>query len=704
MSENNVSIWDMENQSRKKEDAGENITSTVSAGNAGYTVNTVDAGNTVNAVNAVGAMPQAKAWSPAPAKKQETEYTKRMKQNVGFFGPVTFAYALFYAFCMFHNGSGITFPFFMAGSLLYLCFSLSKLEISLKKGSAFYMISMMLLAVSTFCTDDWRIIAFNKTGIFLLMMSLLLKQFFVTDGWKLGKYLWAICELVFASIGEIGRPFSDTAAYFKSRNNKQGNKIWYAVLGAVIAVPLLLVVLLLLSSADAVFRDLTGRFLENINMGNIFNVVFRVLFLYFASYLLLSYLCKHLIGESVKDKRKGEPILAITVTGLLSLLYLVFSVIQIIYLFLGKMQLPEGYTYASYAREGFFQLLAVSILNLIIVLVAMSFFRESKGLKAILTVMSLCTFIMIASSALRMIIYIRYYYMTFLRILVLWALAVLFFLFVGVIIGIFREKFPLFQYSMVVVTILYTLLSFSHPDYIIASINVANAPREAAADQDWRRSDFFLSEEPYHDYRYLNGLCADAAPVLIPYLSDLGYDLNVFYDENIWDNEMAGGSRERISGFGYYYLEHLQKATENFSLRTFNISRYMALKQIEKYSAVQNDPMTYLEEITIVNETNYVFSQIECEISLNGKYLGYTCDTLESGFEMSREDSYSCSLKDRQIAKSEIPQLALEFKVEMVNGERYALPKLQADEDGNLPTVYALRSSIEGFVLEPMDK
>ncbi|MFR8843973.1 MAG: DUF4153 domain-containing protein [Waltera sp.] len=51
-----------------------------------------------------------------------------------------------------------------------------------------------------------------------------------------------------------------------------------------------------------------------------------------------------------------------------------FSGIQIFGLFLGKMQLPEGYTYAQYAREGFFQLLAVSILNLILVLVCLSFF------------------------------------------------------------------------------------------------------------------------------------------------------------------------------------------------------------------------------------------------------------------------------------------------------------------------------------------
>ena len=56
-------------------------------------------------------------------------------------------------------------------------------------------------------------------------------------------------------------------------------------------------------------------------------------------------------------------------------------------------------------------------------------FRESKILKAILTIMSLCTFVMIASSAVRMIIYIRYYYLTYLRILVLWALALLTLLF-----------------------------------------------------------------------------------------------------------------------------------------------------------------------------------------------------------------------------------------------------------------------------------
>ena len=53
-------------------------------------------------------------------EKTETVETKRLQENYNFFGPVTFLYDVFYAFCMFRNGSGITFPFFLSGTLLYL--------------------------------------------------------------------------------------------------------------------------------------------------------------------------------------------------------------------------------------------------------------------------------------------------------------------------------------------------------------------------------------------------------------------------------------------------------------------------------------------------------------------------------------------------------------------------------------------------------
>lgn len=526
--------------------------------------------------------PQMAVYQAVP-NKRDTQETMRFKENFGFFGPMTFLYAVFYAFCMFHNGSGITFPFFAAASLLFLCFSLSKLGLTLKKGSGFYMTGIMLLAASVFCTDDGRIIFFNKAGIFLLMMSLLLRQFYDTKNWKLGKYLGNIFLMMFASLGEIYRPFADAAGYFRRGRGQKSKTVWYVALGIVTALPLLVIVTALLASADVVFRQMTGTLLQGFRFGNVVNVLFRITWMFMASYLLTAFLCKRSLNESVKDYRKGEPVLAITVNGLLTLIYLVFSCIQIVYLFLGKMQLPEGYTYAAYAREGFFQLLAVGILNLVIVLVSMSLFRESRALKAVLTVMSLCTFVMIASSALRMIMYIRFYYLTFLRILVLWALALLFVLFIGIVISIYRDRFPLFGYSTAVVTVLYILLSFAHPDYIIAAVNVANAPRDA---QDLaverQEGDFFLSDTRYSDFRYLSSLSADAAPVLIPYMEKQGYDLNAFYVEGDGKQMRTDAPRYHIDGFGYYYLKNVKKSTENFGIRTYNISRHMALRQIQR--------------------------------------------------------------------------------------------------------------------------
>lgn len=279
-------------------------------------------------------IPPAFGAAPAPCpvvqnrpRHVDTEETKKLKENYNFFGIASFLYAVFYAFCMFRNGSGVTYPFFVAGSLLLLCLSLAKLGITLKSGSIFYMVGMMLLGISTFLTDDWRIIAYNKLGIFLLIMSLLLKQFFDTSQWRLGKYLGSIIQAVFMSIGELPRPVQDGAAYQKGRNGKKSRVTGYIMIGLAISVPLLLVVLALLASADVFFLEMTRKVLGTINLPNIMNIIFRIAFMFFFSYMLTAYLCKKQIREEVKDHRTGEPIIAITVTAMLTFVYLIFSVV-----------------------------------------------------------------------------------------------------------------------------------------------------------------------------------------------------------------------------------------------------------------------------------------------------------------------------------------------------------------------------------------
>ena len=150
-------------------------------------------------------------------------------------------------------------------------------------------------------------------------------------------------------------------------------------------------------------------------------------------------------------------------------------------------------------------------------------FRKSNVLRGILTFISLCTYIMIASSAYRMILYIRVYYLTFLRVFVLWALAVIFLLMTGALIMIYREAFPLVKYCLIIVTSFYLVFSFAHPDYWIARYNLDHAI--SAKDQQQSREDgTYSSLELFKDFYYLKGLSMDAAPVIFEKAAQLGYD------------------------------------------------------------------------------------------------------------------------------------------------------------------------------------
>lgn len=534
-----------------------------------------------------GQMPPQAYMQPVP--KPESEQTKNLKKNYGVLGLGSLLYACFYAFCMYRNGSGITYPFFLIGSLWFYCFCMKKLEVSLKRDSIFYMGSILLLGISTFLTADNRIIAMNKTGILVLIISFLLHQFYQDNNWTFGRYTGYVITAVFGSLGEIHRPFVDMSAYRKVRGKKGKGMFLYLVIGASFAIPLLFVIWLLLISADRIFYEMTETFFKALNIGNIFGVLFTVIFMFFMTYCIMAYLSKHTFSEEYKERPRTEAVIAITVTLPLTLLYLVFSGVQIFALFLRQIDLST-YTYAEYAREGFFQLLAVCIINLVLVLVGQAYFKENIFLKATLTVMSLCTYVMIASSALRMILYIKHYYLTFLRIFVLWSLVVIFILLTGVIIHIYLQNFPLFKYSMVVVTLCYLVLSFGHPDYWIAKCNVANMGSSVSS---------FFDTDAYRDYSYMTMLSADAAPALAEVLREEGFSMEdeamlmlmeYMHEESGSRNakdgrvysfpsyERYGGWRDDPASWGYYYLEKIYRQYHQMGIRSFNLSKYIAFR------------------------------------------------------------------------------------------------------------------------------
>lgn len=501
----------------------------------------------------------------------ETIYTKTMKKNLPFFGIGSILYAVFYTFCLYKNASGITYPFFVTGTLCYFFFSMKKLGVPYKKGSIFYLISILLLGISNCLTNSFPLLIFNKIGIFFLTFFLILHTMYNDSAWNLPEYIIALCRTIGNCFSCLLRPFSDAGFYFDTQKQEKTDKnssLIYVFIGILITIPVLFVAVLLLFTADAVFADILNNLFHNVNFKTIFSILFLIIVVSFCSYAAYAGICMKTVPEKAYDRRTLQPVIAIIVTGALSFVYIIFSSIQILYLFVGNMQLPDGYTYARYAREGFFQLLAVCILNLLLVLICLYFFQENTILKIILTIINGCTYIMILSSALRMVMYINSYHLTFLRIFVLWSLAVIFLLISGITVSIYCPSFPLFSYGIAVITVCYLILSFVHPDYWIARYNLTYAVTET-------------NNSYYNSLYYLNSLSADAAPVILnpeqnPYLDSIDSMLEHADDDTVYytyenENDM----------WLYDYYNKIYYSAKYRNIRNFNFSLYHAEQYLQ---------------------------------------------------------------------------------------------------------------------------
>lgn len=494
-----------------------------------------------------------------------------LQQNTLFFLVTALLYSVCFTIAFYKNYVGLTFPLITIITLVVCGLFLKKSGIIWKTENLYYMVPIVLLGISTMLTTNEFTIFFNTVGILLLITVFMIQQTYAENKWNLGQYICNMLFLYICMIPEIAAPFSNLGKYIRRKKviEQKNTNTKYIVTGILIGVPMLAFVLALLSSADAIFSEYIGAGFQwlwkNIFFSpNIVLVVALLIIGFFGSYTFLSALTLNNMPEWTKEKPKKNPVIAVTFISMITVVYLIFSVIQIVFLFSGGTILPDGYTYAEYAHQGFFQLLFLCIFNLILVLCCMAVFEMNKWLKMILLIFSACTYVMIASSAYRMILYISNYHLTFLRILVLWFLALLVVLMAGVIRNIQKKEFPLFRYGMVVVTVFYLVLSFSHFDYWIAKYNISRIGSEIA----------------YEDVFYLCNLSLDAVPALKTlepeHQHEEGYrglEENSGSDEYYW--ECPACKLEN-------YLEQIEENT-GLNIRTFNLSKYQAAKAAEEY-------------------------------------------------------------------------------------------------------------------------
>lgn len=252
----------------------------------------------------------------------------------------------------------------------------------------------------------------------------------------------------------IGRFFSAFLSLFNKKS--KNTKAW---LGVIIALPIAIVVLSLLLSADAVFNSLLSNILKDFSFSTYFNRIFVIcaFTILFYSFLYSVSYDKRIALKNLSDK-KLEPVAPRVVLITLLIIYLVFSAIQFIYLFGGR-GLPEGLTYAEYARQGFSQLIWVSIINIIVFSLCDTFVNEDKPLKIMLLLLLAATGVILVSSFMRLFMYIGAYNLTFKRVQAFWMLCYLTALIGMLAVKIYYKKLPLLRLSAFILLGWYVVLN-----------------------------------------------------------------------------------------------------------------------------------------------------------------------------------------------------------------------------------------------------
>lgn len=159
-------------------------------------------------------------------------------------------------------------------------------------------------------------------------------------------------------------------------NNRFLKQISPYLRGVLLALPILAILSLLLANADPVFNNRLLHLFSWFELENLGEIIFRMFYILVIAYLLLSAYFFGLV-ESGKwqDVELEKPLLhpflgsieAGIVLGSINLLFLLFVILQFTYLFGGRANISvEGFTFAEYARRGFFELLVVALISLLL--------------------------------------------------------------------------------------------------------------------------------------------------------------------------------------------------------------------------------------------------------------------------------------------------------------------------------------------------
>ena len=307
------------------------------------------------------------------------------------------------------------------------------------------------------------------------------------DG-KTGNLLVYDCMSAFAVV-----PFGNWLAPFRAVRWKNGDKsAWrrkagMAALGVVIAVPLLCLVLPLLSSADQNFRNMLYQARDWLVLGDVMTVLIRLAFavpvtavLYGLSYGAAHRRCTDWTTRGGIEKGAGSmrflPDAAVAVAlGVMCAVYALFIALQGGYLFSGFFgHLPASFSYAEYARQGFFELCRIGAINVCLLaganLLSKTPRLQNGRLRLLNLALSALSLLLVGTALSKMGLYIAAYGLTVKRVLATTLLVWLALVFLGMIVWQFK-RFDLVRFAVFAGAVLVCLLCVFNVGGLIDTYN-----------------------------------------------------------------------------------------------------------------------------------------------------------------------------------------------------------------------------------------
>jgi hypothetical protein len=403
---------------------------------------------------------------------------------------------------------------------------------------------MLVFALLAFMRANGFLIFLDILAIFMLLVLISNNLVRKPAGWLRVSDLFSdvVKSAVYSLAGASHIVSESRRVTSKDLGGRAASYLPAVLVGLLISLPILLVLIPLLMSADMIFADLVKDiFAWDKALEWSFRIAFMVIIGLLVGGVLLYSSQKYppnsdLFSISPRQTSSSSlrylgPIETLIPVNLINLLFLAFVVIQIPYLFGGELNISaHSFTYAEYARRGFAELVFVAlfIFGIILILSRLSHL-ESHGAKRAFnlstSLLLLLTLVLLISAFKRLALYESVYgfttmriyphvFMVWLGILLIWFAATLWIAPGRLAIGILTAAFGFIL-----------TLNLLNPDAFIVQKNIERFQEQG------QLSVYY--ENGRVDVDYFSQLSADSVPALLAVLPHLRGSLHDVVAESL---------------------------------------------------------------------------------------------------------------------------------------------------------------------------